>query len=471
MLRVKDFPDWKRPQVEAILAFHQAADGYVRFLNTGKDYGAKRVVTSIAARDLDTMFPSFAEELIRDAFFSVSAFYRAATGAAADAKYLNACFADLDFGKTTDEEEATLRFGQALKVITDLQDRGVIPPASIIGRSGTGAWLFWLLQDEKDPSRPPGAYPEKQLEYLTIQKGLGHRIRDAAPALRPDALAIDVSRVTRVPGSMHSGAHRRVSYVAQFDDTVPSEFDYSDGMVWLRAPLFSYTLRELRDWLGVEKRPEPKMVKARSTGKTPKRRAGWVALTQQRLAEYQRVEAHRDGFQQGHRHMALFAGALFMRTLNWDEDQVEDEVEKLARRCSPPLTRTEWKDALRDGLAARGKRRWVRDETLVGWLQTTAEETETLDLHHLRHDAEYKGPYVPRTGRRLNREARLVALEELRIKIGSAEPTVRDLQELLRTKYGITVSVGTVHKDAQAIGFDFTRERPGPIGPEQLPLC
>ena len=70
-----------------------------------------------------------------------------------------------------------------------------------------------------------------------------------------------------------------------------------------------------------------------------------------------------------------------------------------------------------------------------------------------------------------NREARLVALEELRIKIGSAEPTVRDLQELLRTKYGITVSVGTVHKDAQAIGFDFTRERPGPIGPEQLPLC
>lgn len=307
---------------------------------------------------------------------------------------------------TPSTEEATLRFGQALKVITDLQDRGVIPPASIIGRSGTGAWLFWLLQDEKDPSRPPGAYPEKQLEYLTIQKGLGHRIRDAAPALRPDALAIDVSRVTRVPGSMHSGAHRRVSYVAQFDDTVPSEFDYSDGMVWLRAPLFSYTLRELRDWLGVEKRPEPKMVKARSTGKTPKRRAGWVALTQQRLAEYQRVEAHRDGFQQGHRHMALFAGALFMRTLNWDEDQVEDEVEKLARRCSPPLTRTEWKDALRDGLAARGKRRWVRDETLVGWLQTTAEETETLDLHHLRHDAEYKGPYVPRTGRRLNREAR-----------------------------------------------------------------
>ena len=75
MLRVKDFPDWKRPQVEAILAFHQAADGYVRFLNTGKD-GAKRVVTSIAARDLDTMFPSFAEELIRDAFFSVNAFYR-----------------------------------------------------------------------------------------------------------------------------------------------------------------------------------------------------------------------------------------------------------------------------------------------------------------------------------------------------------------------------------------------------------
>lgn len=161
--------------------------------------------------------------------------------------------------------------------------------------------------------------------------------------------------------------------------------------------------------------------------------------------------------------MALFAGALIMRTI-WNEDEVEDEVEKLARRCSPPLTRTEWKDALRDGLAIQGKRRQVRDETLVGWLQTTAEETDTLNLHHLRHDAEYKGPYVPRTGQRQKREARLVALEELRVKLDQDhQPTVRELVALLETEYDITSTVPTVWKDAKAIGFDFTRDKPGPI--------
>lgn len=471
MPQVKDFPKPKGPEVEPMFALHgRVEDGYVRFLKTDEK-GIKEALPSILSRDLLNTFPEFREELSVDGYYSVNAFWRPGTHAAKDARYLNACFADLDFGKPTNEEEATLRFGQALKLITDLQDRLVIPPASIIGRSGTGAWLFWLLTDSKDPSRPPRAYPRRQVDFIAIQHELGRAIRDAARELRPDANAIDVSRITRVPGSMHSGAHRRVAYLPQFDGSVPPEVEYEDGMVWLKAPLFSYTMRELRKWFKVPERLPPKVAKAKSTGKVPKRLSGLLALAQKRAEEYLKLEAHRGGFQQGHRHLALYAGAVLLRMLNRPDGELEDEIEALASRCNPPLTRSEWRDTLRDSLVAQGKPRKVRDETLVKWLETTAEETESLDLHHLRFDAKHE-PRPAARGQKQRLESRLVALEKIRVELGSEAKVVKvsELQDRLEKEYGFEASRGTVWANAKRVGFDFTREKTTTTDDRQLHL-
>ena len=37
--------------------------------------------------------------------------------------------------------------GKAIGAVIDAQDQGLIPPASVITRSGRGIWLLWLLQD------------------------------------------------------------------------------------------------------------------------------------------------------------------------------------------------------------------------------------------------------------------------------------------------------------------------------------
>ena len=40
-----------------------------------------------------------------------------------------------------------LDFGYQFGQIITLQDEGIIPPASLVMRSGRGLWLFWLLAD------------------------------------------------------------------------------------------------------------------------------------------------------------------------------------------------------------------------------------------------------------------------------------------------------------------------------------
>src|SRR5215469_15919193 len=121
-------------------------------------------------------------------------------------RYLCACFADLDFYKHG------LSYGQAIGTIIDHQDAGLIPPVSVVIRSGRGMWLVWLLHDSRNAKLPPRAWREKQQQYQRVQ-GKIHRC-----LARLGSDAHDAMRITRVPGSIHSGASERVRFFVQADD-------------------------------------------------------------------------------------------------------------------------------------------------------------------------------------------------------------------------------------------------------------
>lgn len=67
------------------------------------------------------------------------------------------------------------------------------------------------LHDPKHTDTAPRAWPEKKRLYVEINRAAGQRLAK----LGADAAAHDASRVTRVPGSVHSGSHQRVKYWIQ----------------------------------------------------------------------------------------------------------------------------------------------------------------------------------------------------------------------------------------------------------------
>ena len=209
------------PKLDVLLRIHRGNDGFIRFIKgRGNDKKPIRTIGkewhgllsgSVRASDLPDMFPSIRDELMKDAFYTINSMFRPDTHKTADLRYLNSCYADLDHAHA-------MTFGQASGRILDLADQGAIPPPSYIVRSGNGSWAFWLLQDENDPEKPQRAWPEKIDLYRRIEKeGIHHAILRHAPGLCPDARALDASRVTRVEGSLHSGALRTVKYVPFLD--------------------------------------------------------------------------------------------------------------------------------------------------------------------------------------------------------------------------------------------------------------
>jgi len=440
MMKPSDFRGPLEPQLAPIEAIHRGLDGYVRFLRQDRETQGLEVVDSVRASDLRSWFPEFVEQLRKDSYYTLNSFYKGATHVTGDLRYLNSCYADLD--------HTALTFGQALQQITDLQDLGVIPPASIIGRSGKGAWLFWLLRGDEKPDQPPRAYPEKIELYLRIELALHHLLREATPELGADPNALDASRITRVPGSIHSGARRRVQYVPQILEGDTATLDRNRNGVWLTAELPVYTLGELAEFLELtpERSFEQKLTKR--TKRVPERRVGLVVIAQRRLADLRTLEAARGGFVDGERNRAAFCLLKFLRDLGHSTEEIREEVIELAANCKPPLSKREITKVLeRDP----GK---VKTEKLAVWLRVTPEETKRLPLKEIYYG--YSRPRQTLKGRAERRQKRLEVLLDLLSRFAGLTPTVSQLELLLQAA-GCEVSRATVWKDAQKVGFVFQR--------------
>ncbi len=227
-------------------ALHRGTEGYIGF-TASRSGGGFDNLFSLQMSALEAMFPSVAQWLIQDAFFTVNSMHRAApynsklTGLPGVwrkekfLRYLNACYVDLDVGRDLSGVEGSeaLTWRDASAFVGNLMDSGHLPQCSLFARSGRGVYVFWLLHDEEHPNLPPRYWPEKLALYKKVNQALGDKLRSMAY----DTKSFDGARVLRVPGTRHSKSGECAHYFIQ-----------SDG----RGNPFSYTLGDLAHRVGVQ---------------------------------------------------------------------------------------------------------------------------------------------------------------------------------------------------------------------------
>ena len=117
------------PQLLPILLLHRHDDGYVVFSSKSGDDMADQCAVRID--ELQTYFPQYREQLLKDSFVGINADWRLARGKGPRGypfhrtdglRYLCACYVDLDCYKLG------LQFGAVFAAVISYQDQGKIPP-------------------------------------------------------------------------------------------------------------------------------------------------------------------------------------------------------------------------------------------------------------------------------------------------------------------------------------------------------
>jgi hypothetical protein len=403
------------------------------------------------------MFPEFRAQLEANAFFSLNAFWTweknkhylsaAQIRHRTNLRYLCVCYTDLDFyhqGRS---------FGELLGMIVDLQDRGVIPPASVIVRSGRGMWLLWILHDSKNPSCPPRAFPEKQLLYIRIQRAIYERLAQ----LGADAGATDSMRLARVPGSWHTVAAQRTKYWIQVDKAGKSH---------------SYTMEELSQHFGVEPRrlhkKETEAFIEAEKGKNENRKRGPTALTAYRLRDFLKLWELRRGFHKGCRNHAALLYAWILKCSKVPKDEALNRVSIMGLECRPPLSPSaciaavksaysrQWKSGILKADGTTAPVAAIAWQTIGDWLKVTPQEAEQLEKVPPARQFILQEPTLgagssPGATRTLVKQQRQTIIGKLVTELGQIPPE-RKMTDLLKAR-GFDVSNITVHKDYRDLGL------------------
>lgn len=437
-------------ELALIQSIHRHTDGVVTFHCKLDDQFEN--LFAIRADYLPWMLSTTDHRLASDAFMSVNAYWHPKRNphylSAAQCRkpnrlrYLCACFADLDFYKLG------LTYGQVIGTIVDYQDGGVIPPVSIIIRSGRGVWLVWLLRDSKNAMLAPRAWPEKQQQYRCVQQ----RIHECLANLGADAQ--DALRLLRVPGSIHTVSGERVRYFVQADDA---------------GCCFSYTLDEIVAHFGLRRadwshRLALKTPERSSSRRSSRRWRGPKALTEYRMKDFVRLLGlRRGGFDKGCRNRAALYYAWLLKCRRIPKDDALRKVTNLGTACRPPLSAAECRDAVKSGYS----RNWtsgiakatakhappsIKYQTVSDWLDIKPEEAAQLK----------KYPPASRFGRKQTqatpRPTRRRLAQDRRSKIrrivaeNGVVPSLRKMRQLL-IEAGHVVSHVTVMYDYQVLAL------------------
>lgn len=411
-----------RFDLDAILSIHRDPGGFIGFARkpreTDPDFarfdkeGRPRAWThlfSIRASELRSMFPAVAHWLVSDSYMTVNSYYRPAPYAnkltglpdvwrgEEKLRSLTACYADLDCGRPEDPTPgASLDWLEAFTRAEAAMDTGHLPQASIVARSGRGVYLLWLLQDEKDRTKLPHAWPETRAFYKQLNRKLIARIKEYQ--LPADLKCHDAARVLRVPGSIHNKAQRRVKYWIRADE---------------RKRGFVYTLGELADFLGVPTTentlPErtrrlalpAQYRQTKQLGKAPRRILGKTKLNAKRAQDLATIEAWRGGFLKRGvkypdgstspgRRFILSLYVFFLHNSGEDQNSALEALRKMAANCKPfygsdgaledPPIETIIEAEYKTGAKPR---RW-NNETLCALLGITAAIARDLELKTIK---------------------------------------------------------------------------------------
>lgn len=448
------------PDVRPIIAMHRGNDGWVAFQRRTHAGQFQRGM-SARASELSEVFPQFiAPHVDEESYFSINSMHLTARQrqwlSKIDPKFpqaqwgtsmlrhLTANYIDLDCYKLG------LTVGQCVGMIIDAQDRGDVPPASLITRSGRGVWVFWFLQGDEGPG-PVRAWPESISTYRRIERKLLYTFAKYGA----DPKSIDPARITRVPGSLHRSAGVRVDYWVQYDHH--------------QRPI-TYTLDGLAVRMGV--RPtkySPSIAKVVDPKLSERGRKGHRALHAQRLDKLLRVFAERGKIYEGCRNHALFLLVCFMRGCKIDPVEIEKSAWAFGvSQCIPPLKPSEIESALgqgtglniAEGAAGRNRRRDAykfTNYTIADWLGITPAESESTGwpaagTRPIEADAILR----TRADRTITRRE---LLQKFIVNRGGEVPTLAQCMEVIERLMGTRPSTKTMRADLIALGIENPRAR------------
>lgn len=340
-------------------------------------------------------------------------------------RYLNAFYVDLD------EHAGPHDLPGLVAGVIRLQQKKVIPPASMLVRSGRGLWALWLIRNPKSEcGLPQPAFSEKIRKYLRIQRA----IVDRFVTLGADRSAKDAARCIRVPGSLNAAAqakHREVKYWPQLDD---------------HGNMAAYTLDEIADWLGIA----PEHYAWRESAYSGRGISGWRARWQTVIDEIQTLREVRGGFTRGSRRQALFLLCIAGSKIMSGQQLLEAAIELGANGCVPPLSARVVEAKLRRTVKWMKKhptRNWITHQRCARLLNVTDGEKPFL-----RHWFKVKA-YHPS-----KQEIRRGVILQIVNNLGSAPghvPSIREMQEHLAGR-DLTVNRTTVLRDYKVLGLNYT---------------
>jgi len=433
-------------QVASMLLLHRHPDGVISF--AVESDGRWRPVHAVRARDLESIFPEFREQLLRDSFVSINAAHRMARRSGGrlgmpahkteTLRYLCACYCDIDCYKIGVNCDAAIKF------VSERVKDGDLPAPSAVVRSGQGLWLFWLLHDEADKSRAHlGAYADNLRNHLQLYARINREIGRRLAELGADPVATDAARYVRVPGSFRNDVEEEVRW--QWED--PSG-----------ETVLSYSLLDLGERLGVNKttarKPAPQ---TQSAGKHPLRRHGFIAANANKLAAFQSLQGLRDGFAEGKRSIAAFIFAVSLKWAGRSRSEATRELEEFGRTCRPPFPQAECHSAVKSAYKKKGATMrycWIADQ-----LDVTLYEASCISQiigKPFPAAARFGGQPAVAAPRTISARATALILRRIEIRKLVEEhgyvPSSRALRDMLLCA-GVSVGHVTVMADLRAMGL------------------
>lgn len=448
-----------------ILSIHREADTHIAFARKNPERpGGWENIGSAQVKELQELLPGFAEALIQDAFMSVNGFYHPRP----DRKYapynlpytvrdrsllrcLNACYVDLDVGRPDQPEPHNMSVIAAQSRAFALMQMGVIPKASILGLSGRGMYLFWVLREDNDPEVPPRAWPEKVERWQQVNAALTTRLRELAA---DESVGTDPVRVLRVPGTKHGITERPAEYLIRTDEHgVP----------------VTYQLEELADFLGIKRPRDVALAWHRRTlerGSCPNRKRGMEVVNALRVEDLLTVEQHHQGFRKRGmtypngalsvgRLRALTDACIMFRYAGYSRADTLKSIEGFARNCVPSYPSDSNDKSIRvlvdevfdKKLQKRGPR---TNKTLCENLGITIQTAERLGLKTILPPELTRRREAERYTAQQKIKDRRKVIQHLWDQRGIR--TLRNISSALE-KLGHNASVQTVKNDLDALGY------------------
>jgi len=440
---------------------------------TRMDDGEMKQFTSMAVRDLREMLPGFVDQLLPDSFMTVNTF-KGKTGRSFrrdnNLSKLHCLYVDLDFYNL----DPPLTFDRARLVLFGMVSSGWLPEPSILASSGRGMYVFWLFAEPADPS--------DKAAWRIAQK----QLNDICKRLGADRQAKDTARVLRIPGSYHTAAGKRVSYVVQADQdgqvfayTFPelaaamAESHQSVRELHLEGPppaLRPYTPLTLPD-IQVARAGNPMEPGCLMPCGLPDPKTRVQTRATNVLREITRLAEDRGGIPTGCRHLFLWrcAGAFralgiidrdlfnIVNTMNHDACRPPQNPQEVYAACNNPMLFMRDKNT--------GKVRFVRNDEYTAEFGVTLDEARRLALDILvpPEECDRREQY-----RKLQAEnhkaARAVRRTWVADKVADADPdqpfpSTRDLAGEFLLTFGTTVSHETMRQDLAHLGYRLDKAR------------